>query len=132
MSKFRNLLANLPVGDELWAGFGLVLFLTAGVAMTAFSSIATLQQHSERLHDDLQVQARVLQARIAEKDFALGLDESAAKHSRLTVKQLQDELSGDANSVPQEMASAAKTYLTQFELYATSPCQLYDPRLARL
>ena len=123
-------MANLSVGAKLWIGFGLVLFLTAGVAMTAFNSIATLQQHSERLHGDLQVQARVLQARISEKDFALDLDEKAAEQVRLTVAQLQKELSGDSNSARQEMVLAAQMYLRQFEQYAKSLRQLHDARVS--
>lgn len=128
MSKIRNLSANLSVGAKLWVGFGLVLFLTASVAVTAFSSIATLQHHSERLRGDLQVQAQVLQARIAEKDFALGLDERAAEQVRLTVEQLQEALSGDTNSARQEMASAAQAYLRQFEQYVKSLRELHDAR----
>lgn len=129
MSKLNSSLANLSVGAKLWVGFGLVLFLTAGVAVTAFSSIATLQQHSERLRGDLQVQVRVLQARIAEKDFALVLDERAAKQVRMTAEQLHEELSGDSNSARQEIASAAQTYLGQFEQYANSLRQVHNARL---
>lgn len=129
MSKLSHLLANLSVGAKLWVGFGLVLFLTAGVAVTALRSITTLQQHSERLRGDLQLQVRVLQARIAEKDFALVLDERAAKQVRLTVEQLHEELSGDSNSAQQEIASAAQVYLNQFEQYAKSLREVHDARL---
>ncbi|AWY39019.1 HAMP domain-containing protein [Pseudomonas putida] len=129
MSKIRNLSTNLSVGAKLWVGFGLVLFLTASVAVTAFISITTLQQHSERLRGDLQVQAQVLQARIAEKDFALVLDERAAQQVRQTVEQLQAALSVDANSTRQEMASAAQAYVLQFEQYVKSLHQLHDARV---
>nr|WP_043310420.1 methyl-accepting chemotaxis protein [Pseudomonas sp. ML96] len=129
MNQLGRLLGNLSVGAKLWVGFGLVLLLTAGVAATAFSSISTLQQRSERLRGELQVQARVLQARIAEKDFALALDARSAEQVRLIVEQLQGQLSGDGNVTHQEMISAAQAYLKQFEQYALSLRQLHEARL---
>ncbi|MCI0916261.1 HAMP domain-containing protein [Pseudomonas stutzeri] len=129
MNSLGRLLGNLSVGAKLWIGFGLVLLLTSGVAATAFYSIATLQQRGEKLRAELQVQARVLQARIAEKDFALALDERAFEQVRLTVKQLQKGLAGDNDSSRENMSAAAQRYLDQFEQYAQAQRQLHDSRL---
>ena len=126
MSGLKELLGNLSVGAKLWLGFGLVLLLTAGVAVTAFSSIATLQQRSERLRAELQVQARVLQARIAEKDFALQLDERFAEQVRSTITALHQTMTADSR---QQMAPAAQAYLDEFEQYALALRQLHDARI---
>ncbi|MFP6851024.1 MAG: methyl-accepting chemotaxis protein [Pseudomonas sp.] len=126
MSWLKELLGNLSVGAKLWLGFGLVLLLTAGVAATAFSSIASLQQRSERLRGELQVQAQVLLARIAEKDFALQLDERFAEQVRSTVAALHQGVTVDDR---QPMVLAAQAYLDEFEQYAQALRQLQDARL---
>lgn len=130
MRQFWYVLGDLSVGAKLSIGFGLVLLLTAGVAATAFHSISTMQQRSERLREEMQVQARVLQARIAEKDFGLVLNESSAEQVRQTLEQLQAELTGDGSSTRQEMVVAARAYLEQFEQYAQALRQLYGSRVS--
>lgn len=126
MSWLRNVLGDFSVGAKLWLGFGLVLLLTAGVAATAFSSISSLQQRSERLRGELQIQIRVLQARIAEKDFALQLDERFSEQVRATVAALQEGLAEERR---QQMAPAARAYLGEFEHYAQALRQLHDARM---
>ena len=125
MSGLTRWLGNLSVGAKLWLGFGLVLLLTAGVAITAFTSIGSLQQRSERLRGELQVQARVLQARIAEKDFALLLDERFATQVQTTVAQLQE---GALGKNP-KLAPVAQAYLQEFERYAEALRQLQMARM---
>ena len=126
MNRLRNLLGDFSVGAKLWLGFGLVLLLTAGVAATAFSSISSLQQRSERLRGELQIQVQVLQARIAEKDFALQLDERLSEQVRATVAAL---LEGLAEERRQQMVPAAQAYLGEFEHYAQALRQLHDARV---
>ena len=125
MNSLKSGLGNLSVGAKLWLGFGLVLLLTAGVAITAFTSIASLQQRSERLRAELQVQARVLQARIAEKDFALLLDERFAEQVQAIMAQLQEGALGRN----EKLAPVAQGYLHEFEQYAQALRQLQAARI---
>lgn len=70
-------LGNLSVGVKLLLGFGLVLLVTLGVALTAFRSLGVLQQRGEQSRQESAIQALILRARIDEKPFALDLARSA-------------------------------------------------------
>ena len=112
MRRLIRVLANLPVGAKLWLGFGLVLLSTLGVAAIAFQSIGLLQARDQQTRADAASQAAILQARIAEKEFAVGLTAQTHEQVRASIEALH---AGQGES---PVASAADAYLQQFLRYA--------------
>lgn len=116
MHRLIRGLAHLPVGAKLWLGFGLVLLSTLGVATIAFHSIGLLQARDQQTRADAATQAAILQARIAEKEFALGLAPQAHEQVRESIEALHARQA--ARPVQTAVASAAEAYLQQFLRYA--------------
>lgn len=129
MSWLRFALGRLSVGAKLSTGFGLVLLTTVIVAGTAFSSIALLQSRTERLRDDLQIQAKVLQARISEKEYAIGLQPEAESKVRAIIEALQTELAKGDELARGKMRNAVVVYLKQFQEYTAALRELRNSRL---
>ncbi len=129
MSWLRFALGRLSVGAKLSTGFGLVLLTTVIVAGTAFSSIALLQSRTERLRDDLQIQAKVLQARISEKEYAIGLQPEAESKVRAIIEALQTELAKGDELARGKMRNAVAAYLKQFQEYTAALRELRNSRL---
>ncbi|MEK1905651.1 MAG: methyl-accepting chemotaxis protein, partial [Pseudomonas sp.] len=131
MSVVSRVLGNLSVGAKLSLGFGLVLLFTLGVAATAFHSLGVLQQRSEQLRAEASSQALILQARIAEKEFALSLAPAAQARVRESVELLARQLDGGAADSAAQVAmnEAAGVYLQQFLGYADSLRQAREARL---
>ena len=130
MSALSRVLGNLSVGAKLSLGFGLVLLFTLGVALTAFHSLGVLQARGEQSRDEAATQVLILQARIAEKEFALNLAPSALIQVREVVEQLIRLLDASSSSAPHvAMGDAASAYLQQFLGYADSLRQAREARL---
>lgn len=129
MSWLRSALGRLSVGAKLSVGFGLVLLTTVIVAGTAFSSIALLQSRTERLRDALQIQAKVLQARVFEKEYAIDLQPEAEAQVRAIIEALHTELATSDVLARGEMRDAIAAYLKQFQAYTEA---LRDLRSSRL
>src|SRR3990167_2707921 len=130
MSALSRVLGNLSVGAKLSLGFGLVLLFTLGVALTAFHSLGVLQARGEQSRDEAATQVLILQASIAEKEFALNLAPSALIQVREVVEQLIRLLDASSSSAPHvAMGDAASAYLQQFLGYADSLRQAREARL---
>jgi len=125
------MLGNLSVGAKLSLGFGVVVLFTLGVALIAFHSLGLLQSRSEQSRFEATIQTLILQARIAEKEFALSLASPALNQVRGAVEQLTRSLDNDsAGSTAQvAMGDAARAYLQQFLGYADSLRQAREARL---
>ncbi len=126
----QRVFGNFSVGGKLSIGFGLVLLSTLGVAITAFHSIGMLQERSEQLSELSGVQSLILQARIAEKGFAIDLAPEASKQVRQNIEQLTQILDGTSTQVAgwEDMRAASTTYLQQFLSYADSLKQVQIAR----
>ena len=125
-----RVLANLSVGAKLCVGFGLVLLLTLGVALTAFYSLQVLQQRSEQLREQGSIQGLILQARIDEKTFALDLQPAVAEQVKRSVEALSTQLEvGPLTPARTAMRDAGVAYLQQFTGYAASLSQAREARL---
>ena len=129
MSWLRFALGRLSVGAKLSVGFGLVLLTTVVVAGTAFNSIALLQSRTERLRDALQIQAKVLQARVFEKEYAIDLQPEDEAQVRAIIEALHTELATGDVLARGEMRDAIAAYLKQFQAYTEA---LRDLRSSRL
>lgn len=127
----RRLLESLSVGSKLSLGFGLVLLSTVGVALTALNSNGVLEEHSDQLRSEASIQALILQARIAEKDFALNLTPKSAEQVQLSIEQLVQKIDTNSNAALAwvTVRKASSDYLQQFLHYADSTRQVRAARL---
>lgn len=131
MSLVSRLLGNLSVGAKLSIGFGLVLLFTLGVGIVAFHSLSLLGGRGEQLRTEGWIQTLILQARIAEKEYALNLSPLAQDQVRGAVEQLIrhfDDLP-QKNSANIVMRDASSDYLKQFLSYAESLQRAREARL---
>lgn len=124
-------LGNVSVGFKLSLGFGLVLMFTLGVALTAFRSLGVMQARSEQLRSESTIQALVLHARIAEKEFALSLSPQAAAEVTANIDSLEQQLDSPQASAGQReaMRRSSADYLEQFLRYCDSLRQAREARL---
>lgn len=131
MSLLNRLAVNLSVGTKLSIGFGMVVLLTLGVGITAFLSLSLLERRGEQLRAEAAIKTLILQARIAEKDFAMSLSPLVQDQVRDSVEHLTrhfDELPSRSNAEI-AMRDASKDYLSQFLSYADSLRQEREARL---
>ncbi|OXR38643.1 chemotaxis protein [Pseudomonas jessenii] len=131
MSLVNRLLGNLSVGAKLSIGFGLVLLFTLGVGIAAFHSLSLLGARGEQLRTEDWIQTLILQARIAEKEYALNLSPLAQDQVRGAIDQLIrhfDDLP-QKNSAELAMRDASSDYLKQFLSYAESLQRAREARL---
>ena len=130
MVNLGRVFANLSVGAKLSVGFGLVLLMTLGVALTAFYSLQVLQQRSEQLGTQASIQGLILRARIDEKAFALDLQPAVAEQVKGAIEQLSAQLQvGPASAARTAMREASAAYLQQFIGYAAALNQAREARL---
>ncbi|MBC3377357.1 methyl-accepting chemotaxis protein [Pseudomonas sp. SWRI92] len=131
MLVLNRVLGNLSVGGKLLLGFGLVLLVTLGVALTAFRSLGVLQQRGEQSRQESSIQALILRARIDEKAFALDLAPRRLEQVRETIEklnqQLDDHPTNNATHIP--VRTAVSVYLEQFLGYADSLRRAREARL---
>lgn len=92
MLVLNRVLANLSVESKLSLGFGLVLLVALGVAVTTFRSLSVLQQRCEQSRQESSIQALMPRARIAEKAFALDLAPQRLDQVRETIGKLSQQL----------------------------------------
>ncbi|MBO1537263.1 methyl-accepting chemotaxis protein [Pseudomonas sp. OA65] len=131
MLILNRVLGNLSVGAKLLLGFGLVLLVTLGVALTAFRSLGVLQQRGEQSRQESSIQALILRARIDEKAFALDLAPQRLEQVRETVGKLNQQLDDHpTNSATHAtVRTAVSVYLEQFLGYADSLRRARETRL---
>ena len=124
MESVQNLFTNLSVGKKLICGFGLVLLLTLGVAGTGVVAVDEILGRAQQIEQLSSVNASILSARGAERDYALTRQQSSADALHASLQQLGTELAGLAStSSTQERAyltriqQAAEEYSRQFDRY---------------
>ncbi|XXE14962.1 HAMP domain-containing protein [Pseudomonas sp. Z1-12] len=131
MLILNRVLGNLSVGAKLLLGFGLVLLVTLGVALTAFRSLGVLQQRGEQSRQASAVQALILRARIDEKAFALDLAPQRLEQVRETIGKLNQQLDDHPinSATHTTVRTAISAYLEQFLGYADSLRRARETRL---
>ncbi|MBS7415779.1 methyl-accepting chemotaxis protein [Pseudomonas syringae] len=131
MLVLNRVLGNLSVGGKLLLGFGLVLLVTLGVALTAFRSLGVLQQRAEQSRQESSIQALILRARIDEKAFTLDLASQRLEQVRETLGKLNQQLDDHpTNSATHTtVRTAVSAYLEQFLDYADSLRRAREARL---
>jgi methyl-accepting chemotaxis protein len=106
---------NLSVGSKLLLGFGVMAALTLLVALGGSWAMREALQQSARIERLAQVNVQILQARNAEKDFALQHDEVSAARVSEAVGELVQYLQGESDGA--EILAASDAYQTQFAEY---------------
>jgi len=117
-----NSLTNLSVGKKLIGGFGLVLLLTLGVAGTGFVAVDEILGRARQIEQLSSVNASILAARGAERDYALTRQSSSAEALHGSLQQLNQKLAGLTTSSD----AAERAYLTRIRQGADEYAQKFD------
>lgn len=134
MSLLSRWFADISVGGKLVLGFALVLLLTVGVTATALLTQRDLLRSGEILTDVAAVNTGVLQARVAERQFALSRDSAQAD----AVRQALDTVDSRLALLPHEyfgqqrwvaIAKASGGYLRQFQGFSRLQLDAHEARL---
>jgi methyl-accepting chemotaxis protein len=103
----RGALNRLPVGTQLSAAFGLVLFLTAIIGAVSVWSLWRMNQNADELHDKwLRGVGQLAQARAA----LVEAREFEIKHSRTSDKSYQSEYDEKFKAAAKQVESSWKAY----------------------
>jgi methyl-accepting chemotaxis protein len=123
-SSAARLLADLSVGKKLICGFGLVLLLTVAVTGSGFLAVQAVLDGHASTSGLSAIDAEVLQARRAERDFALRQSSEAAAqvHERLgrvdaALAQQQATASNGDQARLNSMRLAIDDYRRQFDSF---------------
>ena len=123
-SSAARLFADLSVGKKLMCGFGLVLLLTVAVTGSGFLAVQAVLDGHASTSGLSAIDAQVLQARRAERDFALRQNSEAAAqvHEQLdrvgaTLAQQLAAASGADQARLQSMQQAIDDYRRQFDSF---------------
>jgi len=100
-SSVPRLLADLSVSKKLMCGFGLVLLLTVAVTGSGFLAVQAVLEGNARTRGLSAIDAEVLQARRAERDYALRQSSEAAA-------QMHAQLDRASGALAQQLAGAAR------------------------
>jgi len=122
MEPVLNSLTNLSVGKKLIGGFGLVLLLTLGVAGTGFVAVDEILGRARQIEQLSSVNASILAARGAERDYALTRQSSSAEALHGSLQQLNQKLAGLTTSSD----AAERAYLTRISQAADEYAQKFD------
>ena len=115
---------DLSVGKKLMLGFSLVLLLTMAVTASGFWAVQAVLAGHDVTSDWSQIEAQVLQARRAERDFALRQQADAAARvhehldsvTALVAQQLKHTAEVDRSRL-ESMRQAVLDYRTQFDAF---------------
>jgi len=122
MEPVLNSLTNLSVGKKLIGGFGLVLLLTLGVAGTGFVAVDEILGRARQIEQLSSVNASILAARGAERDYALTRQSPSAEALHGSLQQLNQKLAGLTTSSD----AAERAYLTRISQAADEYAQKFD------
>lgn len=138
MPELKSFFSALSVRAKLFTGFGLVLVLTAGVALTGFHAIDTILERQALMTALSEVNASFSRAIKSEKVFALtGSDQSkaAVKAEIESVQNLFNKAvsqTADAKNQKQfqEMLSQSEQYISHFRDYVQAREEASESREA--
>jgi methyl-accepting chemotaxis protein len=123
-SSAAHVFTDLSVGKKLMCGFALVLLLTVAVTASGFWAVQAVLNGYATTRDLSQIDAQVLQASRAERDFALRQQADAAARvheyldsvTALVAQQLKHAAAEDRSRL-QTMNQAILDYRQQFDAF---------------
>jgi methyl-accepting chemotaxis protein len=121
-SSAARLFADLSVGKKLMCGFGLVLLLTVAVTCSGFLAVQAVLKAHASASGLSAIDALVLQARRAERDFALRQNSEAATQVHAQLERVGTAVAQQLASTPganqarlKSMQQAIDDYRRQFD-----------------
>ncbi len=87
-----NILNNMSVNKKLMAGFGLVLLLTAGLGIIAYTQVTTMNNAVTMLEHAEEVNVLVGEARQQEKNFQIRADQSSIDMNAEKIAEMEHNL----------------------------------------
>ena len=130
-----RLLADLSVGKKLICGFALVLLLTVAVTGSGFVAVQAVVQGHDKASGLSALYAQVLEARRAERDFALQQNQESAAQvyqqldAMSAALQQQTAVANSANqALLQRVQSAIDDYRRQFTGFVEQQGKARDAR----
>ncbi|QRY76954.1 HAMP domain-containing protein [Pseudomonas sp. PDNC002] len=118
-------LADMGTAKKLAIGFGLVLLLTAVVAVIGVTSLRAISQRFDLLSDMSTINREMLEIRQSEKDFVIDASEASAKRLREHAGNLNDAVAR-LKTQPDQAATMAQAeqgiadYLAAFDKFEKS------------
>ncbi|WP_243546028.1 HAMP domain-containing methyl-accepting chemotaxis protein [Pseudodesulfovibrio tunisiensis] len=85
------MLKNLKLGVKLGLGFGVVLMLTAFVAMIGFNGMVNVQDRVDKADDVNRLVRYILEARVQEKNYMLRKDEASVLAHAAALQKIYDQ-----------------------------------------
>ncbi len=87
-----NILNNMSVNKKLMAGFGLVLLLTAGLGITAYTQVTTMNNAVVLLENAMAVDTYIGEARQQEKNFQIREDQKSIDNLADKIAEMEEHL----------------------------------------
>lgn len=115
----------MGTAKKLAIGFGLVLLLTALVAVIGVTSLRSIAQRFDALNDMSAINRDMLEIRQSEKDFVLDASPAAAEALRQHATQLRERVTR-LKALPDQAVTMTQVeqgldeYLTAFERFEQS------------
>ncbi|MFR0691764.1 methyl-accepting chemotaxis protein [Enterobacterales bacterium AE_CKDN230030158-1A_HGKHYDSX7] len=118
-------LADMGTAKKLAIGFGLVLLLTALVAVIGVTSLRAIAQRFDLLGDMSTINRELLEMRQSEKDFVIDASEASAKRLREHAGNLGDAVArlrtqADQAAAMQQVEQGIAAYLAAFDSFEKS------------
>ena len=116
-----NLLNNMSVNKKLMAGFGLVLLLTAGLGITAYTQVTAMNNAASLLEHSTAVDILIGEARQQEKNFQLREDQKSIDSLNSKMADAKEHLtaanafaSGEDKATIADIRSSVAAYESAF------------------
>ena len=113
-----NILNNMSVNKKLMAGFGLVLLLTAGLGITAYTQVTTMNNAVVLLEHSMAVDAYIGEARQQEKNFQMREDQASQDNLADKISGMEEHLVGAsavASSEDKAIISDIRSDISSYE-----------------
>lgn len=128
MNKILQAFGNLSIRAKLYSGFGLILLITALIAILGFQTLSTFNVEYTKLGTIRDLSEAMSDTRIAEKNFLIREDSAYTQEAIALVENIRDtaaHLVANANTSREAEVMAgiqgnAETYLENFNAFTTS------------
>jgi len=87
-----NILSNMSVNKKLMAGFGLVLLLTAGLGITAYTQVTTMNTAALMIESSAGIDSYAAECRQQEKNFQLRNDQKSIDSHATLITHIEERV----------------------------------------
>ncbi len=119
------MLNNMRLGVKLGIGFGIVLLLTAVVAIIGYNGMQHVEDRVDKADDVNRLVRFIVEGRVQEKNFMLRKDSNSMKQHQETLNKLYEQASATSDKFHQQankdqmaaVIAAVQEYEKQFSVY---------------